>query len=282
MSKIKIAIDSPGDLSLDIAEKNGISVLPIKFSLENEEELLKDKIDMTEDDFYKSIRETGIIPKTVQITPFEFEEFYNEVAKDYDELIMITISANGSGTHRNACMAAENVENLKVHVVDSNLYSYCYGLLALKAAELLKEGKSAEEIVKEIEKQRDNTTAFFAVETLDYLKKGGRISTMSAIIGGVLDIRPILQVTKDGKVAAIEKLKGEKKMFLKMKEFILKEIEGADYELYPLYSDAKDKMEKIQGMLEESGAKISGVSRVGAVIGCHAGPGVFGVVIVKK
>ena len=142
MSKIKIAIDSPGDLSLDIAEKNGISVLPIKFSLENEEELLKDKIDMTEDDFYKSIRETGIIPKTVQITPFEFEEFYNEVAKDYDELIMITISANGSGTHRNACMAAENVENLKVHVVDSNLYSYCYGLLALKAAELLKEGKS--------------------------------------------------------------------------------------------------------------------------------------------
>lgn len=282
MSKIKIAIDSPGDLSLEAAEKNGISVLPIKFSLENEEELLRDKIDITEDDFYKTIRETGVIPKTVQITPFEFEEFYKEVAKDYDELIMITISANGSGTHRNACMAAETVENLKVYVVDSNLYSYCYGLLALKAAELLKMGKSAEEIVAEIEKQRDNTTAFFAVETLDYLKKGGRISTMSAIIGGVLDIRPILQVTKDGKVAAIEKVKGEKKMFVKMKELILNEIEGSEYELYPLYSDTKDKMEKIQGMLEESGAKINGIGRVGAVIGCHAGPGVFGVVTVKK
>lgn len=282
MSKIKIAIDSPGDLPLEVAEKNGISVLPIKFSLENEEELLRDKIDITEDDFYKTIRETGVIPKTVQITPFEFEEFYKEVAKDYDELIMITISANGSGTHRNACMAAETVENLKVYVVDSNLYSYCYGLLALKAAELLKMGRSAEEIVAEIEKQRDNTTAFFAVETLDYLKKGGRISTMSAIIGGVLDIRPILQVTKDGKVAAIEKVKGEKKMFVKMKELILNEIEGGEYELYPLYSDTKDKMEKIQGMLEESGAKINGIGRVGAVIGCHAGPGVFGVVTVKK
>ena len=76
MSKIKIAVDSPGDLSLEIAEKNSISILPIKFSLEDEEELIKDKIDITDDEFYKKIRETGVIPKTVQITPIEFEEFY--------------------------------------------------------------------------------------------------------------------------------------------------------------------------------------------------------------
>lgn len=283
MSKIKIALDSPGDLSLEIAEKNNISILPIKFSLENEEELIRDKIDITDDDFYKKIRETGIIPKTVQITPIEFEEFFLSFAEDFDELIMITISANGSGTHRNACMAAEEVKDkIKVYVVDSNLYSYCYGLMALKAKELADAGKPAQEIVKEIEKQRDNTKAFFAVETLDYLKKGGRISTMSAIIGGVLDIRPILTVTEDGKVAAIEKTKGEKKMLLKMKELTLNELEGKDYELYWLYSDKKDNVEKLKGMLEESGLKFSGSAQVGAVIGCHAGPGVFAVVMIKK
>ncbi len=283
MSKIKIIIDSPGDISLEIAEKNDISILPIKFSLEDEETLLRDKFDMSEDDFYKTIRETGVIPKTVQITPFEFEEAYRSFAGEYDEIIMITISAAGSGTNRNANMAAEAVKDeIKVHVVDSNMYSYCYGLMALKAKELADEGKSAEEIVAEIEKQRDNTTAFFAVETLEYLKKGGRISTMSAIIGGVLDIRPVLQVTKDGKVAAVEKVKGEKKMYLKMKELIKNEVEGKDYELYSLYSDKEENVEKIKGMLEADGLKFSGGSRVGAVIGCHAGPGVFGIVIVKK
>lgn len=284
MSKIKIAIDSPGDLSLEIAEKNGISIIPIKFSLENEEELLRDKIDMTDDEFYKNIRETGVIPKTVQITPIEFEEFYLSFADEYEELIMITISANGSGTNRNAVMAAEEVKDkIKVHVVDSNLYSYCYGLMALKAKELADAGKPAEEIVAEIEKQRDNTSAFFAVETLDYLKKGGRISTMSAIIGGVLDIRPILTVTEDGKVAAIEKTKGEKKMLIKMKELTKEALADCnDYELYWLYSDKKDNVEKLVSMLEAEGYKFSGSAQVGAVIGCHAGPGVFAVVMIKK
>ncbi len=283
MSKIKIMIDSPGDISLEIAKKNDIEILPIKFSLEDEETLLRDKFDMAEDDFYKTIRETGVIPKTVQITPIEFEEAYRKYVGEYDEIIMITISAAGSGTNRNAIMAADMVKDeIKVHVVDSNMYSYCYGLMALKAKELADEGKTAEEIVAEIEKQRDNTTAFFAVETLEYLKKGGRISTMSAIIGGVLDIRPVLQVTEDGKVAAVEKVKGEKKMYLKMKELIKNEVEGKDYELYALYSDKKENLDKITDMLEADGLKITGGSRVGAVIGAHAGPGVFGIVIVKK
>lgn len=283
MSKIKIALDSPGDLSIEIAEKNGISILPIKFSLEDEEELIRDKIDITDDEFYKKIRETGIIPKTVQITPIEFEEFYLSFADEYDEIIMITISANGSGTHRNAVMAAEEVkEKIKVHVVDSNLYSYCYGLMALKAKELADAGKCAEEIVKVIEKQRDNTVAFFSVETLDYLKKGGRISTMSAIIGGVLDIRPILTVTQDGKVAAIEKTKGEKKMLLKMRDLTKETLADCDYELYWLYSDRKDNVEKLVAMLENEGFKFNGSAQVGAVIGSHAGPGVFAVVMIKK
>ncbi len=283
MSKIKIMIDSPGDISLEVAKENDIEILPIKFSLEDEETLLRDKFDMAEDEFYKIIRDTGVIPKTVQITPIEFEEAYRKYVGEYDEIIMITISAAGSGTNRNAELAADMVKDeIKVHVVDSNMYSYCYGLMALKAKELADAGKSAEEIVAEIEKQRDNTTAFFAVETLEYLKKGGRISTMSAIIGGVLDIRPVLQVTEDGKVAAVEKVKGEKKMYLKMKELIKKEVEGKEYDLYSLYSDKKENLDKITDMLEADGLKISGGSRVGAVIGAHAGPGVFGIVIVKK
>ena len=105
---------------------------------------------------------------------------------------------------------------------------------------------------------------------------------MSAIIGGVLDIRPILTVTQDGKVAAIEKTKGEKKMLLKMRDLTKETLKDCGYELYWLYSDKKDNAEKLVAMLEAEGFKFSGSAQVGAVIGSHAGPGVFAVVMIKK
>lgn len=284
MNKIKILIDSPSDLSLKKAEERDIKVIPVKFSMGDDEELIRDKYDITEDEFYKKIRETGIIPKTVQITPYEFEEAFREFADDYDDLICITLSSASSGTHRNAVLAKEAVESekdVKIHIVDSKAFSFVYGYLGILAADLVKEGKSAEEIVKILEDKVETSTAFFTVETLEYLKKGGRITTLSAIIGGVLDIRPILKITDDGLVAAFDKVKGEKKVFSKLVEYVKEEaLKHKDPVIYLLYSDRKDKTEKMQELLEAEGIKIAGYERVGSIIGSHAGPGVFGITII--
>ena len=284
MNKIKILIDSPSDLSLEKAKELDIKVIPVKLSMGEDEELLKDKYDITPDEFYAKIREEGIIPKTVQITPYEFEEAFKEFADDYDDLICITLSSASSGTHRNAVMAKETVESekdVKIHIVDSKTFSFVYGYLGILASDLVKEGKSAEEIVKILEDKVETSTAFFTVETLEYLKKGGRITTLSAIIGGVLDIRPILKITDEGLVAAFDKVKGEKKVFSKLAEYVKAEADKHENPLiYLLYSDRKDKTEKMQELLEAEGLKIAGYEQVGAIIGSHAGPGVFGITII--
>lgn len=286
INRIKILVDSPSDLSLKKAEENGIFVMPVKFSMGDEEELIRDKYDITEDEFYSKIRETGIIPRTVQITPYDFEEYFRMFADDFDDLIVITISKNGSGTYKNACMAKKAVEEEKaveIHIVNSNMFAYGYGDGALKAARMAKEGKTAEEIVSFLEDKFKTTHTYFAVETLEYLKKGGRITTLSAMIGGILDIRPILRMNEDGLVGAFEKVKGEKKLYSKMADIIKADVSARkEYELYLLWSDRKEKIDKMRELLENEGIKITGEERIGSVIGCHAGPGVFGITIFDK
>lgn len=281
MSKIKIMVDSPSDLPLDLAKEYDITVMPIKYTIDDI--TYRDKFDQSEKEFYNLIRTTGKIPVTSQITPLEFEEYFREAAKDCDEIIAIILSSAASGTFRNANMAKEVIEeetNIKIHLFDSKSFSFCYGYLALKAGMMAKEGKTAEEILEKIKYISENYKVAFGVETLDYLKKGGRIKTTTAVIGGILDIRPMLSI-KEGLVVATDKVKGEvkfNKKLMELTENAAKEIKN--HKIFVLSSDVDEKCEKFKAELKDKGYKVDDrLIPVGAVIGSHAGPGVFGIIV---
>ena len=282
MSKIKVLTDSGSDITLEHAKEFDIGFIPICFTFDGET-VLEDKYDMGTDEFYKRLRETGDMPKTTQITPGKFSEVFSSYANDYDELIVFLIGSNTSGTFQNAFNAKAEVEencNLKIHLVDTQLLSMGYGYPVIRAAQMVKEGLSSSEIISKCEAMMKSCYTLFAVETLDFLRKGGRIKTATAIIGGMLDIRPILTVT-DGLVHAIDKVKGEKKVFPKFLSLLEPKLaEMKNPKVILLNADVPEKIEKLAGMIKEKFSLEPTINgSVGVIIGAHAGPGVIGVII---
>lgn len=282
MSKIKVLTDSGSDITLEQAKEFDIGFIPICFTFDGET-VLEDKYDMGTDEFYKRLRETGDVPKTTQITPGKFSEVFSSYTNDYDELIVFLIGSNTSGTFQNAFNAKAEVEencNLKIHLVDTQLLSMGYGYPVIRAAQMVKEGLSSSEIISKCEAMMKSCYTLFAVETLDFLKKGGRIKTATAIIGGMLDIRPILTVT-DGLVHAIDKVKGEKKVFPKFLSLLEPKLaEMKNPKVILLSADVPEKIETLAGMIKEKFSLEPTINgSVGVIIGAHAGPGVIGVII---
>lgn len=286
MSKIHILADSSADLTLEEAEKYQIRVLPFRLCFENGEEY-RDRIDITTEAFYKKIRTTGMIPKTVQITPAEFEEiFREEAAAGYEELVVVTIASAASGTYQSAVLAKEIVEGeglIQIHLVDSMNLAHGTGYAAIKGAEVLAAGGTAEQVAQRIQEVLANMQTYFVVETLDYLKKGGRIRTATAIIGGMLDIRPILYI-KDGMVESYDKVRGEKKVNPKFISILKEKI--TDFEnctLMIFEGDAAEKAKILAEQIEaETGKKVDVFHDVGPIIGSHSGTGVLGVCFITK
>ncbi len=286
LSKIHILADSSCDLTLEEAKQYDVRILPFKLNFETGEEYA-DRYDITPEEFYKKIRSMDSIPKTVQITPAQFEEYFREEASlGYEEIIVITIASTASGTFQSATIAKNVVEDegiIKVHLIDSMNLSFGTGNAVIQGAKALKDGKSAEEVAEIITKTVRSTKSYFVVETLDYLRKGGRIKTATAVIGGVLDIRPILHVT-NGCVEAFDKVRGEKKVIPKLISIFKDEIQNPENStVMILHGDAEEKANALAKALEEeTGRKADIIHDVGAIIGAHSGPGVLGLVFTVK
>lgn len=286
LSKIHILADSSCDLTIEEAKQYDVRILPFSLNFENGEEYA-DRYDITPEEFYKKIRTTGDIPKTVQITPAKFEEYFREEASlGYEEIVVTVIASTASGTYQSAVIAKGAVEDeglIKVHLVDSMNLAFGTGNAVIQGAKALKEGKSAEEIAEIITDTVRSTKSYFVVETLDYLRKGGRIKTATAVIGGVLDIRPILHIA-NGCVEAFDKVRGEKKVIPKLISIFKQEVENAeDSTIMILHGDALDKAKELSVRLkEETGKGADIIHDVGAIIGSHSGPGVLGLVFTVK
>ncbi len=283
MSKIKILVDSGSDVSLEQIEKYGMGFIPICLTFDGQN-VLTDKYDITTDEFYSRLRQTGDVPKTTQITPGKFAESFEEHAKDCDEIIAFLLGSNTSGTFQNAFNVKEEVEQkcgVKIHLVDTQSLSLGYGYPAIRAAQMAQEGLSAEEIIEKCTKMIKSAYTLFAVETLDFLKKGGRIKTATAVIGGMLDIRPILTVT-DGLVHSIDKVKGEKKVFPKFMDLLASTVENMkNPKIMILNSDVPEKAEKLKQLVKEKlDLEVELINQVGVIIGAHAGPGVLGIIAI--
>ena len=201
----KLMIDSASDISMQEANEKGIILMPITITFGETE--YQDGVNLLPREFYEKLIESDTLPKTSQINTYTWEQAYEEHTKNGDELIVITISSKLSGTYNNAKNAAENFSN--VYVVDS--MNACVGerLLGDLALRLINENKSAKEIKEILDEKKSKINVIAMIGTLEYLKKGGRISSTAAIAGKILAIKPVVGVI-DGEVKVLGKAMGSK------------------------------------------------------------------------
>ncbi len=278
--KTRIIIDSTADLTPELKSRVNTVPLTVRFG---EEEFI-DGISIDKLKFYEKLIETDTIPTTSQATPDAFIKEFQKAKDAGEEAVVITLSSKLSGTYQSALIAAEEFDN--IYIVDSMSAAIGTGILIERALKLLDEGKSAKEIAETLEKEKENVLVVALIDTLEYLKKGGRISKTVAVVGGMLNIKPVVSIDQ-GEINILGKARGSKMGNNLLVEEINK-AGGVDFTKpvlmgYTGISDAlllkyiEDSRHIWEGNLKEIRYEI-----VGSVIGTHAGPGAVAVAFFKK
>ncbi|HWR60450.1 MAG TPA: DegV family protein [Clostridia bacterium] len=205
---IRIITDSMCDVPKEYVERYGIRVMPLTVYFGDQS--YKDGIDLTLEQFMAKLEKAEELPTTSQVPPVEFIEAYREELASGNSIISIHGSSQLSGTHNSAMLAKEQLGGADIHVVDTMGITMGAGMLVIKAARLAGEGMAPEEIAREIEASRERLKHMIIVDTLKYLHKGGRLSLSAAVVGSILNIKPILTM-KEGKLELFDKARGMKK-----------------------------------------------------------------------
>lgn len=271
----KIIIDSASDITKEEADNLGIILLPIEIQFDNEGYL--DGVNITKEEFYTKLEKSINLPKTSQISPLRYREMFDEVTANGDEAVVICLSSKLSGTYNGARLTAQDFEG-KIFVVDSQ--NACIGqrILCFYAIELLKKGYNAEKIAKELDKVKSKIRVLAVIDTLKYLRKGGRISSVAAIAGELMSIKPLICVTEEGTISVIGKAMGYKKGHKMLIDLVAKygEIDKTmPYVLGYSGNDMKNMNEFISNNVSElfDNPNDVPVFSIGSTIGTHIGPG---------
>lgn len=277
---VRIITDSTADLIPEI--KSRVSVVPLTVHFGSEEYI--DGITITHKQFYEKLIETDTLPSTSQATPDAFCKVFEQVAQAGDSAVVLTLSSKLSGTYQSAMIAAADYEN--IHVVDGGTVAIGTGILTELALQLADSGMTARDIAARLEQEKENICIIAMVDTLEYLKRGGRVSKTVAFAGGILNIKPVLSV-KDGEITMLGKARGSKQG----NNLLVQEIEkagGVDFQKPVLlgYTGLSDiLLQKYiadsKALWEHSKTQLN-TTVIGSVIGTHAGPGAVAAAFFKK
>ncbi len=279
---IHIITDSTNDLDLDTLKKNNIEVLPLYVNFSDSS--YKDGVDIKTEELYKLVDEKNELPKTAAISMQTFIDVFSKYVSLGDEVIFTGISKQMSRTYENAFLAAKEVGEGKVFVVDSMNLSTGIGLLLLKACKYRDSGFSASEIASKLENDRNLVLSQFSIERMDYLYKGGRCSGMAKIFGTLLKIKPMIAV-RDGKMHVAKKPHGKMKVALDiMIEQLKEDLDRLDKDQVIItHSLAYDYCDYIKGEISKFLGDIPILTTVaGCVISSHCGPGTIGILYMVK
>ncbi len=282
--KTIIVVDSCCDLPLSYVEENSdyLDVIGMPVNINDFDYFDDLGKTFTHDEFYSKLRE-GIIPSTAQINAYRFLETFSKHLNDGNSIIYIGFSSNLSGTYNSSLqgieLSKEDYPNGDILSIDSKSASIGQGLLVMKAIEMIKENQSKDSIVEWIESRKLDVRHWFAVDDLNYLKKGGRISSASAAIGTLLSVKPILTVSDDGVLETHSKVKGRKKSIKFLANEVKKEHKKDKYQKIIIghgnvKEDAEVLKEMLHGEIEEENIIISELS---ATIASHVGPGMLAI-----
>lgn len=234
------------------------------------------------------IMRNGGTPKTSQVAVGDFETGFEEYVKEGKAIIYIAFSSGLSGTYNAACIAKQQLEekypDCDITVIDTKCASTGFGLVVYKALCMQRDGATKEEVIKATIENSEKMDHIFTVESLEYLFKGGRVSRTSAIVGGILGIKPVLDVDDDGKLRPIEKVRGRKISIKRLAEIAGKKADNLGEQLIGIvHGDCLDAVEELKGHMNAMyGCKDFMVAQLGTTIGAHAGPGTLAVFYFKK
>jgi len=284
MNKVRILVDSCADLSEELYKKYDIDVVAqnVRFG---EECYLDNGKEITLEQLYEKVKQYNQLPQTSAVTPGAFDEYFKKAIDEGYDVVYVGLGSKLSTTHQNANLAKQAYPEDRIYLVDSKSLSSGIGLIAMKAARFRDEGLSAKEIAEKCRPLADKTVAQFAVETLDYLHKGGRCSGASKLIGHIFHVHPYLKMV-DGTLIVYKKPRGPMKVALdeQLKELkaVLPNIDMDNIMITHAGLD-KDKEEylkaELKKLLPES---MIHVTRAGSVIASHCGYGTVGILYITK
>ena len=277
MSKIAIVTDSTAYIPPDLVQKHNLTVTPQVLIWG--EETYQDGVDIQPDEFYTRLRTAKVMPTTSQVSPATMKStFESLIEKDFD-VLGIFLSAKLSGTIQSATQAVDMMEKAgeKVTFVDSNTTAMAMGFQVLTVARAVEDGASLDDAIALAEKAREHTGVYFAVDTLEFLHRGGRIGGAQRFLGTALNMKPVLEI-KDGRVEAIERIRTKKKALNRVLELVAEQAKGkTPIRLATLHANASDEA---RALLDQTAELLNPVetvfSEVSPVIGTHAGPGTIG------
>ena len=279
---VKFVIDSASDILPSEAEKLGVAHLPLTVTFG--QDTYEDGVTLSHQEFYEKLAASKDLPTTSQVTPAAFADCYRKLTANGDTVVVITISSVLSGTYQSAMIAAADYED-QVFVVDSLSATIGERVLLMRGLELANQGLSAREIAAVLDEEKQKVRVIAMVDTLEYLKKGGRVSATVAFAGGLLAIKPAIQV-KDGAVAMAGTARGVKKCHALLKELI-EGYGGVNYEKPAalVYSGKDDAM--LREFVEDcpelwQGREAPTGYSLGCAIGTHVGPGAYGIAFFEK
>lgn len=284
--RVKIISDSACDLSEDIIDQYEIEVLPIVVINKDREYL--DKIDIIPEELYEGMRNSQIF-RTSQIPPTVFLKSFENIGKKEESAIYIAFSSGLSGTYNTSIAVKESIQekypDLDLDIIDTKAASGGLGLIVLKAAQMAKDGKSKKEILQVIELYKKNMEHIFTVDDMEYLFRGGRVSKTQVVIGGLLNIKPILNV-EDGNLVPIDKARGRNMAFKTMLDIIEDRSKNTDLKKQCIgitHGDDIDGAMKMKELINEKfGVENFIVNIIGAAIGAHSGPGTIAVFFLNE
>lgn len=273
---IELITDSTSDISQEEAAKLGVRVLPLTVNFG--EESFRDGIDITNADFYQRLRAAETLPTTSQINPDAFVTVFQEVLDRGNQAVCIFISSELSGTYQSAVIAKEMLGSDDIFVIDSRHVAISLSLLVCEAVRLRDKGLMAAELAGEISALREKLRLYAVVDTLKYLKMGGRISAATAVVGGVLGITPIIAI-QDGKVESAGKSRGRKAGIQWIYDRVAEEGIDLSRPVGFVHTDCPEALEAMEAVFADTAAQVPAVYRkeIGAAVGTHAGPGAAGI-----
>lgn len=277
---IRILIDSSADYTAEEAKQNNLELVSINITMGGKNYL--DGVDLTRDEFYDLLVANEEFPMTAQPSPQEFLDIFEDAKEKGDQLVYLSLSSGLSGTFQSATLAKSMAEYDEIYLVDTLSATRAIRLMAEYACKLREEGKDAATIAAALEEFKSRVVIYAALDTLEYLYKGGRLSKAAAAVGELANLKPIINVTQEGKMAVPAKALGRNKALSTLVKLVSEKEIDTTFPIYSLYAVGEENTEKLEQKLGKEGIRVTKRLQVGSTIGCHIGPGAYGVIFVTK
>ncbi|MBL4936050.1 DegV family protein [Clostridium sp. YIM B02515] len=280
MQKIALITDSSCDLTKEIIDKYDIKILPLRIIYKDKEYI--DRVTISPNEVYDNL--VNEIPTTSMPSMGDMENLFSLIEEQgYTHVIAITLSSGLSGTFNALKLVSENHLNLVSYLFDSKSLSLGLGALVYECGKLISDGKSFEEIVDMLPAIKEKISLFYVVETLEYLKKGGRIGKVAGTIGDLLNIKPIISIDDEGKYFTYAKVRGRKQSITKLIDIAKETLETTKAKIFVMHGGALEQGEKIYDLFSKM-PNVTSIyfTDISPALGVHTGPGLLGIAVVKE